>query len=243
MRVLRKIHALVFGHDLLVERDDGAPVVGVKLRVQNDRALLLVLFERLLEFVMRDAEHDGGIHFDEASVAIEGETLVAAFFGQRADGVVVEPEIEHGVHHARHRGASARAHGDEQRPVGIVEGMTGDGAEMRQRRVEFLAQIRRQRFVVRVKIGADFRGQREAGRHRQAEPRHFGEAGALAAQQLLHRRRAVRFALTKIIGPFAHAFRCPAEWKRERAARAAVSWSAPPGGAETARSSASSRRK
>jgi len=50
---------------------------------------------------------------------------------------------------------------------------------MRQRRVELLAQIRRQRFVMRVKIGADFRGQREAGRHRQAEPRHFGEAGAL----------------------------------------------------------------
>ncbi len=233
----------MFSHDLLVERDDGAPVVGVKLRVQGDCALLLVLFERLLEFMMRDAEHDGGIHFDEAPVAIEGETLVAAFLGQRADGVVVEPEIEHGVHHAGHRSATARAHGDEQRPLGIVEGMTGDVAEMRQRRVELLAQVRRQRFVVRVKIGADLRGQREAGRHRQAEPRHFGEFGALAAQQVLHRRRAVRFALTKIIGPFAHASDVRRSGSAKGRARAAISWSVPPGGADTARSSASSRRK
>ena len=33
--------------------------------------------------------------------------------GQSLDGLIVEAEIEHGIHHAGHRGARARAHRHE----------------------------------------------------------------------------------------------------------------------------------
>jgi hypothetical protein len=44
---------------------------------------------------------------------------------------------------------------------------------------------------------ADLGRDREAGRHRDAEVRHFGEVRPLAAEQLLHLRVAVGTALTK----------------------------------------------
>jgi len=41
-------------------------------------------------------------------------------------------------------------------------------------------------LFVRVEIGADLGRDRESGRHRQAEIRHFGEVRALAAEEILH---------------------------------------------------------
>src|SRR5262249_9142556 len=57
-------------------------------------------------------------------------------------------------------------------------------------------EIRRIRPLVIVEVGADFRGDREAGRHRQSDPAHLGQPGALAAEQRLHAAVAVglRFA-------------------------------------------------
>ncbi len=71
--------------------------------------------------VMLDAEHDLAVHLDEAAIAVLGEARIAALARQALDGVVVEAEIEDRVHHARHRGARAGAHRDQQRIGRVAE--------------------------------------------------------------------------------------------------------------------------
>ena len=46
-------------------------------------------------------------------------------------------------------------------------------------------------------VVAGFRGDREARRNRQADPRHFGETRSLAAEQIFHVSVAVRFSAPK----------------------------------------------
>ena len=111
---------------LLVAHDQLGPVVGGEFGVERVALPLLVVVEHFLEMLVADAEHDVGIHGDEAPIAVIGEAPVAGFLRQRLDGLVVEAEIEHGVHHARHRGARAGAHRDEQRVGLVAERLAGD---------------------------------------------------------------------------------------------------------------------
>ena len=131
-------------------------------------------------------EHDAGIHLDEAAIGIIGEALVAGELGEAFDGLRVEAEIEHRVHHARHRGARARAHGDEQRTLGIAEARAGELAHARERRFDRGLQIGRIGLAVLVVVGADFGGDGEARRHGKPEIAHLGEVRALAAQERAH---------------------------------------------------------
>jgi hypothetical protein len=46
-----------------------------------------------------------------------------ALRGQAGDGLVVEAQVEDGVHHARHRRACARAHRQQQRVGRVAEAL------------------------------------------------------------------------------------------------------------------------
>ena len=116
--VLRERLAGLALHRLLVGVDDLEPVVGAELGVEREPAEVLVVLEDVLEHAVVDAQHDVGIHLDEAAVAVVGEARVARLGGQALHRLVVEAEVEDGVHHARHRRARARAHRDQQRRCG-----------------------------------------------------------------------------------------------------------------------------
>ncbi len=184
VRTLRKRRAGLLLDLRLVELDELRPVVGVELGVEHVAVLVLVLVEELLEQVVIEAEHHVGIHGDEAAVGIVGEAPVAGIPGDRLDGLVVEAEVEHGVHHARHRGAGAGAHRDEQRVLAIAEPAPGQPADLRERRLDLGLELLRIGFAVLVEVGADLGGDGEAGRHRQAEIGHLGEVRALAAEEI-----------------------------------------------------------
>ena len=91
----------------LVAVDHLRPVFGTELGIEREPAALLVLVEHILEQMMFDTQHHVGIHLDEAPIAVEGEPAIARTPGDALDGLVVEAEIQHGVHHAGHRGAGA----------------------------------------------------------------------------------------------------------------------------------------
>ena len=190
--------------DARLERaDDLFPVAGLEIGVERVAVAVLVLVEDLLEVMMRNTEHHVGIHGDEAPVAVVGEAPVAGLFRERRHRDVVEPEIEHSVHHARHRGARARAHGHEQRIIAIAEIFAGDAADLSERRFDLRLQILRIGFVVLVEIGADLGGDGETGRHRQAEMRHLGKARALATEEIAHFGAAFGLAAAEAINPLA----------------------------------------
>ena len=93
----------------------------VELGVEHRADLELVVLDQLLEMVVLDAEHDLPVHLQKAAIAVIGETIVTALLRQTLHGLVVETEIEHGVHHAGHRGARSGTHRDQQRPLGIAK--------------------------------------------------------------------------------------------------------------------------
>ncbi len=78
LRILRERRAALALDDHLVVADQLRPVVAGELGVEAVAALVLEVLEPLLEAVVIDAEHDVGIHLDEAAVGIVGEALVGA---------------------------------------------------------------------------------------------------------------------------------------------------------------------
>ena len=112
--------------DLLVALDDFLQAVGVEIGVELRRRWSFFTARQLvLEVVVVDA-HDGvAEHVDQPAIAVVGEALVAGELGQALDDLVVQADVQHRVHHARHRHLRARAGGDEQRVLRVAELLAG----------------------------------------------------------------------------------------------------------------------
>ena len=188
--VLREGRALLALHGLLVELDDLLPVLGPELGVGGEPVEVLVVVENVLEHAVVDAEHHARVHLDEAPVAVVGEAFVAGALREAFHRGVVEPEVEDRVHHARHGGPRARAH---ETSSGLsMPPNTAPTASPIVRSAASTSGLRSSGSLpVRVIGGADLGGDREAEGHRQAEARHLGEIGALAAEKVGQLRRAV----------------------------------------------------
>ena len=92
---------------------------------------------------------------------------------------------------------------DTSSGFGVAEHLAGDAADLRQRRLDLGLQVFRVFLLIGVIEGADLGGDGEAGRHRQAETGHFGEPGALAAEQIAHAGFALGLAVAEAVDPFA----------------------------------------
>ena len=138
--------------------------------------------ERGLERVARHAECDATEHLQESSSGIEGEPLVTGPRRKAGDGIGSETQIEDRVHHPRHRERRTGPDGEQQRISGIAEPATGTPFEHRDRPAHLVEQIRRQTTVGHVRPTRLGRHD-EPGRHGEAESRHLGEIGTLAAEE------------------------------------------------------------
>ena len=77
LHILRERLTRLLLADRLVLRDDAFPIFRFHLRIGKEALVFLRDFERFLEQTMIHAEHDIGIHLDEAAVGIPGETRIA----------------------------------------------------------------------------------------------------------------------------------------------------------------------
>ena len=90
----------------LVLHDQVLQVVGGHLGVELVALGFLVLLQDVLEILGIDVEHDVAVHLDEAAIAVIRETRIARKLGDDLGDFVVHAEVQHGVHHARHRRAA-----------------------------------------------------------------------------------------------------------------------------------------
>ena len=203
----REILADAILDQLLEAAHEFLQVVWRQRRVFDDLAVSLVLqrfddrFERLVIFIRRllHAEDDVAVHLHEAAVAVPRKARVARLLRERFDGLIVEAEVEDRVHHARHRIARARAHGDEQRVLHVAEFLARLLLERGDARLHLRLEDGGIRPLVVVEVGADLGGNREPRGNRQADPAHLGQVRALAAEQRLHAAVAVGLALPEKI--------------------------------------------
>jgi hypothetical protein len=102
-------------------------VVGVEFGIELHALLLLERVDDHFEgivFLLRyrfEAHHHVAVHLYETAVRVPGKTFVAGLARQPGNRLVIEAEIQDGVHHARHRSARARAHRQQQRIGGVAE--------------------------------------------------------------------------------------------------------------------------
>ena len=161
-------------------------VVGSQLHVLGDAAGLLHLVDELLKVLLAHFHHYVGVHLDEAAVAVPGPAGVAGLLGQHVHHVLVQTQIQDGVHHAGHGGPGAGTHGDQQGVLQIAELLAGDALQLG----DILHDLRLDPVVdllaVLIVLGAGLGGDGEALGHRQANVGHFGQIGTLAAKQLPH---------------------------------------------------------
>ena len=156
-------------------------------------------------------------HLDEAAVTVPGECLIAGMFGEGLDRLFVEADVEHRVHHARHRFAGTRTAGDEQRVVLRTQLRSHHFLDLFQRLGDLLAKSLGIGSVVVAVVVADLGWNGVAGRDLNTNPGHFGEVGSLAAERVLHFRRSIGFATTKevdVFGLISHGIvACSGKWK------------------------------
>ena len=173
--------------------------VRVELGVEADAALGLQARDLVLEALAGDAAHDVPEHLDEAAVGVPGEALVARRACQTLDRVVVEAQVEDGVHHARHRVAGAAADGDQERVARIAEPAPGLVLEAGERLVDRRVQALRGDAAASHVGDAGLRGDGEAGRDPLGPEQagHLGDVGALAAEQVAHLPRS----LVEVVDP------------------------------------------
>jgi hypothetical protein len=131
-RVLREGLPAVLAVDVLEDLGEVAEVVGRQVDVLLHPAAGLHRRQRLLEMLLGDLGHDVAEHLDEAPVGVVGEAGVAGARREALDAAVVEPEVQDGVHHPRHRELGAAAHRDQQRVLGVAEALSGSLLEARQ---------------------------------------------------------------------------------------------------------------
>ena len=74
-------------------------------------------------------EHDARVHLVEAPMRVTGEDRVAAFARECRLDLLVDPEIEHRIQHARHADGGAGADGQQQRALGRAETTPGLGLQ------------------------------------------------------------------------------------------------------------------
>ena len=180
--------------------DQFPEVVGGELRVEPDAALLLHLVDDDLErvfvlFALRfHAEHHVAVHLYETAVGVPCETVVARTLGKCLHGGVIEPEVQNGIHHARHGGTGSRTYRDQQRH--------GVAAE-RHARLFLYAFNRFLHFgtyhfdhgvaSLLVIFRTYFGGDGESGGDGDSHEVHLRQVGAFAAEQFPH--LAVAFGL------------------------------------------------
>jgi hypothetical protein len=146
-----------------------------------DTALPLQVAERLLETVAVDSVDDLAVHLDQTPVRVPREPVVRGRARQALDRRVVQPEVEDRVHHPRHRDRGTGADGDEQRVARVSEALAGLALEDLDVPVDLLVEAGGKTALAHV--GATgIRRDREAGRHRNAELSHLGQAGTLSPE-------------------------------------------------------------
>ena len=85
--------------------------------------LRLVTIHHALKLFVRHAHHDLAKQRSEAAISIERKTQIAGLRRQTLHGLFVQTEIQHRVHHARHRERGAGTHRNQQRVFRIAESL------------------------------------------------------------------------------------------------------------------------
>ena len=159
-------------HDRPELPDQCPQVLGGKIDVPLDLATRFGLGEDLFKRLFAEIKDDITVHLDETAVGIVGEARIIGAGNQPFDGLIVEAQVQNGLHHPRHRDGGARADRDEQRIPRVAQSLARDFFQLLQVAIDFGAERRGERAF--FEIGdAELGGDREAGRDGKSQIGHL----------------------------------------------------------------------
>ena len=148
-------------------------------------------------------EHYIAIHLHEAAVRVVNEMRIVGLFNQTFGHLIVQTEVEDGVHHAGHRGTSPRAYGDEERIFGIAKFAAhgffglGDGG------IDLCLQFGNDALLAdAVVVVAGVGGDGETRRYRYPNLIHLSEVGTFAAEEFSHCSISFGLSITEGVNSF-----------------------------------------
>ncbi len=178
IHVLRE-DLLELGHQLL-------EILSSEVGVALDALGQLALGDGVLEEIGVDAHNHVGEHLDETTIGVPAKAGVVGLLNDALDRLVIEAQVEHGVHHARHGEGGAGAHRYQQGILGIAQLLAHAVLEVLASLVDLGIDALRPGIVI-ARIGnTGLAGDGESWRHRQANLCHLGQVGALAADHVIH---------------------------------------------------------
>ena len=178
------------GHDLLEARRR-------QLGIGGHALLRPVLSQHLLEDLVGPAQHHRAEHLHEAPVGVIHEALVTGEAGEAGGDLIVEADVEHRVHHPRHRELGPRPAGHQQWLLRIAEPLAGGLLHPVQRLLDLLPASGGKRLVPSQVSEACLGGHGEPGRHRHPQPGHLTEVGPLPPEEAAH---ALPIAAVALLG-------------------------------------------
>ncbi len=145
-----------------------------------------MLRQHLLEIVVGDAENHRAEHLHEAAIGVVDEAGVGRECHHAASNLIVEPDVEDGVHHPRHRELRTRATRNQQGIGGIPEALPGLGLDPLESGRDLVPRSLGE-GLAGIEVGeAGFGRHRETGWNRDSDPGHLAEVGSLAAEETPH---------------------------------------------------------
>ena len=207
-RVLREGSADFRLVDLLVCSNELDESFGGHIGVFLHAVLRLDRTERVFKLVLSHIHHDLAEHVNESAVRVVRKARISRAFRESFHSFIGEAEIQHRVHHARHRHRCTRTNRDEQRVRDRTELLAEFLLEHRDVLAHIIHQALRE-FPAAVVIGcASIRGDGEARRNRKTDRHHVRKIRALATEEQLlpHMTFALRF--TEVVNHLRALCRC-----------------------------------
>ena len=188
---------LILGLELVGQ---GLQVVGVQLHILGDTLFLLHLVDELLKILLAHLHDHIGVHLDEAAVAVPCPAGIVGLLGNHFHHLLVQAQVEDGVHHAGHGGPGAGADGDQQRILQVAELLAGNLLQLVDILHNLSLDIVVDPLAVLIILGAGLGGNGKALRDGHADVGHLSQVGALAAQQVAHVSVALGKEIQKFVG-------------------------------------------
>ena len=119
-------------------------------------------------------------HLDETAVAVHGEAAVAGGGGHAFDGIVIEAEIQNGVHHPGHGNFRAGTDGNKKRIFSVAQFFADFFFHDFEVFLQFFFKAGGKLFVLNIIFIAGFGGNGQTGRYGKADVGHFRKVRAFA---------------------------------------------------------------
>ena len=173
-------------------------ILCVQIYIVLNSLLSFLLVDELLKEALRNFHNYIREHLDESSVAVPCPARISGLFGHCLNNLLIQTQVQDGVHHTRHRCASSGTNGYKQRILDIAELLAGDLFHLAHVLSDLSKDLVIDLTAVLIVLGTSFCSNGKSLRNRKSQICHLSKVSAFTTEQLTH----VFIAFAEQVDPF-----------------------------------------